>query len=206
MLVELVGVPGCGKSTYVANYLQTGKAINALDIYLYNKSRIAQNINKILLTIYFFIKQPQYFISLYKVFRNITFATKTKFLKMFLYLYSVCGAIIKTRNNSWCEEIIVDEGVNQVIWGILYNSSNSENIILHLQELLFPLIGDKIIYLEVDKEIIKKRLEERNKAGGAELRKDIKKDKTKLDYAYKCMSFVYGGIEKLGIKERVLLV
>ena len=55
-------------------------------------------------------------------------------------------------------DIIIDEGVNQVIWGLLYNSEKSERAILDLQGYLKEYFGDEIIFLNINKKILEKRL------------------------------------------------
>ena len=47
MIIELLGVPACGKSTYVKMYSMKNNVIAPLDMYLYNASRLKQNMNKI---------------------------------------------------------------------------------------------------------------------------------------------------------------
>lgn len=59
--------------------------------------------------------------------------------------------------------------------------------------------GDEIIFLNINKKILEKRLLNRNGKGGAELNHDIKNDREKLNYAYTLMEKVKNGIEKNGV-------
>ena len=47
MMIELIGLPGSGKSTYSKKYIEEYKMINLMDEYLYSDSRVKQNINKV---------------------------------------------------------------------------------------------------------------------------------------------------------------
>lgn len=199
MMIELIGLPGSGKSTYSKKYIVEYKMINLMDEYLYNDSRVKQNINKIKLVNYLFSKKKKYCLELYKKFSKIEFSSLKKKLKMILYLYSVIGICEKAKSEMDDKDIIIDEGINQVIWGLLYNSEKSEQAVFELQECLKEYFGDKIIFLNIDKKILEKRLLNRNSKGGAELNHDIKNDRKKLDYAYTLMEKVKNGIEKNGV-------
>ena len=52
MMIELIGLPGSGKSTYSKKYIEEYKMINLMDEYLYSDSRVKQNINKVKLVSY----------------------------------------------------------------------------------------------------------------------------------------------------------
>ena len=199
MMIELIGLPGSGKSTYSKKYIEEYKMINLMDEYLYSDSRVKQNINKVKLVSYLFNKKKKYCFALYKIFSKIEFSSLKKKLKMLLYLYSVVGICEKSKSEIYYNDIIIDEGVNQVIWGLLYNSEKSERAILDLQGYLKEYFGDEIIFLNINKKILEKRLLNRNGKGGAELNHDIKNDREKLNYAYTLMEKVKNGIEKNGV-------
>lgn len=199
MMIELIGLPGSGKSTYSKKYIEEYKMINLMDEYLYSDSRVKQNINKVKLVSYLFNKKKKYCFALYKIFSKIEFSSLKKKLKMLLYLYSVVAICEKAKSEIYDNDIIIDEGVNQVIWGLLYNSEKSERAILDLQGYLKEYFGDEIIFLQINKKILEKRLLNRNGKGGAELNHDIKNDREKLNYAYTLMEKVKNGIEKNGV-------
>lgn len=199
MMIELIGLPGSGKSTYSKKYIEEYKMINLMDEYLYSDSRVKQNINKVKLVSYLFNKKKKYCFVLYKIFSKIEFSSLKKKLKMLLYLYSVVAICEKAKSEIYDNDIIIDEGVNQVIWGLLYNSEKSERAILDLQGYLKEYFGDEIIFLQINKKILEKRLLNRNGKGGAELNHDIKNDREKLNYAYTLMEKVKNGIEKNGV-------
>lgn len=199
MMIELIGLPGSGKSTYSKKYIEEYKMINLMDEYLYSDSRVKQNINKVKLVSYLFNKKKKYCFVLYKIFSKIEFSSLKKKLKMLLYLYSVVAICEKAKSEIYDNDIIIDEGVNQVIWGLLYNSEKSERAILDLQGYLKEYFGDEIIFLQINKKILEKRLLNRNGKGGAELNHDIKNNREKLNYAYTLMEKVKKGIEKNGV-------
>ena len=199
MMIELIGLPGSGKSTYSKKYIEEYKMINLMDEYLYSDSRVKQNINKVKLVSYLFNKKKKYCFVLYKIFSNIEFSSLKKKLNMLLYLYSVVAICEKAKSEIYDNDIIIDEGVNQVIWGLLYNSEKSERAILDLQGYLKEYFGDEIIFLQINKKILEKRLLNRNGKGGAELNHDIKNNREKLNYAYTLMEKVKNGIEKNGV-------
>lgn len=198
-MIELIGLPGSGKSTYSKKYIEEYKMINLMDEYLYSDSRVKQNINKVKLVSYLFNKKKKYCFVLYKIFSKIEFSSLKKKLKMLLYLYSVVAICEKEKSEIYDNDIIIDEGVNQVIWGLLYNSEKSERAILDLQGYLKEYFGDEIIFLQINKKILEKRLLNRNGKGGAELNHDIKNNREKLNYAYTLMEKVKNGIEKNGV-------
>ena len=198
-MIELIGLPGSGKSTYSKKYIEEYKMINLMDEYLYSDSRVKQNINKVKLVSYLFNKKKKYCFVLYKIFSKIEFSSLKKKLKMLLYLYSVVAICEKAKSEIYDNDIIIDEGVNQVIWGLLYNSQKSERAILDLQGYLKEYFGDEIIFLQINKKILEKRLLNRNGKGGAELNHDIKNNREKLNYAYTLMEKVKNGIEKNGV-------
>ena len=203
MMIELIGLPGSGKSTYSKKYIEEYKMINLMDEYLYSDSRVKQNINKVKLVSYLFNKKKKYCFVLYKIFSKIEFSSLKKKLKMLLYLYSVVAICEKAKSEIYDNDIIIDEGVNQVIWGLLYNSEKSEQAILDLQGYLKEYFGDEIIFLNINKKILEKRLLNRNGKGGAELNHDIKNDREKLNYAYTLMEKVKNGIEKNGVTIKI---
>jgi dephospho-CoA kinase len=206
MIVELIGVPGCGKTTYAKKYVQEHNAINALDNYLYDTFRVKQNLNKVFLMGYTLCRQPGYSLKVFKRFRKIRFPSKGKYLKMILYVYSVIGALLKAKLREKDCDIIIDEGVNQVIWGVLYNSIDSEVNVMNLQKLFLPYFADEIIWLDVDKTTINNRLKERTVKGGAELKQDIQKDESRLDLAYEYVEMIKSGIDQIGMSDRFVRV
>lgn len=203
MVLELMGVPGCGKSTYAVNYLCEHNAVNIMDIYLYSQSRVVQNINKIKLVWYMLFYHSAEFNRLLKCFLNVRFVSKTKQLKMMLYLYSVLGVIQKGKRKSDGRDIIIDEGINQVIWGILYNSRESEVEVLELHKQLIPYFAEKIVWLDVEKEVIKDRLVNRTTRGGAELKQDVLNNEDSIVEAYRYIDLICSAMSNLGLAERI---
>lgn len=203
MVVELLGTPGCGKSTYVKKIIATNNAVAPLEKYLYRKTRISQNFNKIRLTRYALIHHSAKSRKYYKIFTKIKFKSFSKKVKMFLYLYSVLGAQWRGISFYPDQNIILDEGVNQVIWGFLYNEKNSKDIVWQLHELLVLEMGDKIIHCSVSREVLFDRLMKRNTNGGSELEHEVKDNRAALDKAYIYINEIIEKLRIYGLKERI---
>lgn len=203
MIVELLGTPGCGKSTYVREVVMVQNAVAPLEKYLYNQSRIIQNINKIKLTIYALLHHFDKSYKYYKAFSQIKFRSFSKKIKMFLYLFSVLGAQWKgiTFYSDKC--IILDEGLNQVIWGFLYNEKNSKDQIWTLHRLLSSEMGDRIVHCSVERNVLFSRLMSRNNSGGSELEHEIKEDKSTLDNAYLYVDEIIEKLKAYGLQDRI---
>ena len=180
MIIELLGVPACGKSTYVKMYSMKNNVIAPLDMYLYNASRLKQNMNKIKLIIYAFLYKRYEFLKYNHLINKINFQSFNKRMKLWLYLFSILGAKWKAENRFPKHTIILDEGINQVIWGILYNEQDSIEAVWTLQKELLTEMGEKIVYLKVSESVLDKRLKSRRSNGGSELEHDIKKNTTIL--------------------------
>lgn len=182
MVIELIGIPGSGKTTFVNNILtENNHYINPLELELYSDSRIKQNINKIRIIITLACIDPTIIFKLIKLFNKIKFKSIKCKLKMFLYLFSIIGVYEQYKKNKPNYTLIFDEGISQVIWGILYNSSNSEKQVYELYDSLKSYIADEIWYIQTPKEVVKERLLNRTKPGGAELQKDIRHSDNMLE-------------------------
>lgn len=181
MIIELLGTPSCGKSTFVSCVVKRTDTIAPLDMYLYNDSRIIQNCNKIKLTLFAFCFYNNKARDYNKVFNTIEFPSKTKKIKMWLYVFSVIGAIWKAKKNFPNKDLIFDEGINQVIWGLLYNEVNSVGNVWKLHKMLIPEMATRIVHFNIERDVLKDRLLSRRKKGGSELEHEIKTDEGVLD-------------------------
>lgn len=193
MIIELLGVPGSGKSTFATKYVEKYDAVNPLLALLYNKSRIFQNINKLKLSFYFCFFNPKQFVCFFKKLNTIYFRSMTKRMKMYLYLFSILGVISISQKKYSNKEIVLDEGVNQVLWGIMYNSCNSNQKIMALQKDLLPYFGNQIYLLKIDRDTVKKRLLKRTERG-SELQKDIHENIKVLEQAFEHIKIIQKGI------------
>lgn len=193
MIVELLGVPGSGKTYFVNQLLKKNSNIELpLNDYLYNNSRIKQNLNKLFLVAQFFFFNEKLFRKFIRFFRNLDFNNKIKGLKMFVYLISTIQVIEIIRKANDEKLYVIDEGICQVIWGICYNLDITRKaemkIILNLLE---EYLSDEIIYIEVEDNIIKERLLQRTVKGGSELQHDIVKNADSLEKAKTIMTNLY---------------
>ncbi|UXV63481.1 ATP-binding protein [Lactococcus cremoris] len=189
MKIELLGIPGSGKTTWVESYLNSSGAVAPLEIYLYSHSRIIQKLNKLSLSIYYFKRERSQFLKFWKLINQLTFPTFKIKIKMFVYLISTLGVLSKSEK---FDDIVIDEGISQVLWGICYNISdrkldNLNNLIAELS----PYFGSHLIFLNGDKEVIYKRLIARNTWGGSELQHDIVENKELLDTGIKIADQIF---------------
>lgn len=203
MVIELLGTPSCGKSTFVNSVIKKTGAIAPLDIYLYNSSRIIQNCNKVRLSLFafcFYYDKARYY---NKVFNMIEFPSKTKKIKMWLYVFSVIGAIWKAKKKFPKKDLIFDEGINQVIWGLLYNEVNSTNSVWKLHKLLIPEMATKIVYFNIERDVLKDRLLSRRKKGGSELEHEIQTDEWVLDLSIRYVDEIVEHLKQEGYDNQI---
>lgn len=198
MSVELLGVPASGKSTYTTKMIKEEKFVAPLDLCLYSDSRIKQNLNKFKLIIYAWLYRTLKCMRVFKVFYKITFKSFKLKVKMFMYLFSILGAIWKyeTVNN---KNLIFDEGINQVIWGLLYNSYESEDLIWELQYELRTEMCSQIVYLKVNREILYQRLIARHQNGGSELEHEVTNNPEFVDKSIHLIEEIIHHLQRLDI-------
>ncbi|WP_462405925.1 hypothetical protein [Gracilibacillus sp. Marseille-QA3620] len=184
MIIELLGIPGSGKSTFADNLMKENiNFSNPLTLYLYNESRYKQNINKLKLFAGFLLNDPKELLVISGLFKKIKFKKRSTKLKMYLYLFSIIAVINKCQKKDINGNYVLDEGINQVIWGITYNSYSSGKEIDELHVRLSPYFANQIICIKVSKELVKERLYKRKGSGGSELQNDIKKNEVFLDHS-----------------------
>lgn len=179
MRIELFGVPGSGKSTWMTNYSDLNGVVAPLELYLYNDSRIKRNLNKLFLCIYYFIRNRNQFLKFWIAINDLKFSSFKIKIKMFVYLISTVGAISKSEK---FDSIVIDEGVSQVLWGICYNTiDKNPNDLKNLITNLVPYFMNRLIFIKADKEVIYERLMQRSGRGGSEVQHDIVKNKALLE-------------------------
>lgn len=173
MIIELMGLPGSGKSTYAKKLQQdNNKYILPLNKYIYSRFRVIRNIKKMKLIILFFCCNKVIFNVIRKKMDRVEFKSTFLKYKMFAYLISTLQIVdICKRKN---EVYVLDEGICQVFWGILFNSIEDEAYkIFELFSILKEFIGDEIIELKLSTDIIEKRLKNRSSKGGDELKREL---------------------------------
>ena len=168
--IELFGIPGSGKSTYLkSNKLECD---NLNEIFI-NDKRAKRIVKKMLYTLKVLLFYRNDKKKLNKFFKQFKFPTFKLKLKMYIYLYSTAYLIICNRHIEFC----LEEGILQVIWAFFYNNTNEFYDIDCCIKQLEYYLPQKVIYLDVKESEIYTRLLERNQRGGSELEHDIKLNK-----------------------------
>lgn len=200
-LVELFGLPGSGKSTFI-NSIENQDFINLLDKKIYKSNRLFRNLKKILYSLKFINSNKKLNSLLLNEFRKIQFVNNKIKIKMMIYLFSYLY-LIDISNKDKKHIYYFDEGILNVIWAIAYNSNAKYENCSNLLNLLKEYIADKVIYLDVSEELIYKRLKERMNVGGSELEHDIKKENYKeiLHRAKEIEKMIINQLEKMNIVE-----
>lgn len=174
--VELFGVPGSGKSTYVKeNNLKKYDLNNKIN----GSCRLKRNIKKCTYMISILVLKRNINKNIKSVIEEFEFPSFKVKLKMLLYMYSIIYLILRNKNKNY----VMDEGILQVIWAFGYNSENENYDIEYCLKKLKNYLPDKVIYLNVEEEIIYERLSKRNNKGGSELEHDITMNKNYLTKA-----------------------
>lgn len=194
MVIECLGVPSCGKSYWMA------KQKDAVCFsYLHNCGRIQRNIRKIRLVLYAFWTRPHRMIFYHRLFQRLNFDSYFKKVKMWLYLFSTLGGRYWLIKHHPDERIIMDEGINQVIWALLYNVKRDTNSFVYdLHHALVQEMGDQILVFHVDKEVLLSRLKHRNRPGGSELEHDVHSNPACLNRAIQYIVHIEMELKHLG--------
>ena len=174
-LTELFGLPGSGKSTWCSNNLN----FDSLNVSGFSKNRFFRNVQKILYYCVIKIRYRKEYKIVKSVLKHFNFNSLKAKIKMSLYIYSIFYLIIANSDKSY----VLDEGLLQVLWGICYNSSFSDDSVSHYIEKLRKYFSDKIIHLNVNQDLIVERLLNRQNSGGSELEHDIMVNSKSLEYA-----------------------
>lgn len=187
--VELFGVPGSGKSTYVKE--------NDLKIYDLNNRingscRLKRNIKKCMYMINILSFKRNINKNIKCVIKEFKFSNFKVKLKMLLYMYSIIYLILKNKNKNY----VMDEGILQVLWALGYNSDNENYDIEYCLKKLKNYLPDKVVYLNVEEEIIYERLSKRNNKGGSELEHDITMNKNYLTKAKQIENRIIDSLNK----------
>lgn len=200
-MIELLGLPACGKSTFSATYKSKHpKVINPLEDAIMSGSRFRQNANKILPLLWFWLHCPRIAMSIFPVVVTMNYVNLYERVKMFVYLYTCLGLIQNSKRNSPTGKIIFDEGVCQTLWGVAYSIRDYKKPIGKLFDILTPLVADEIIWFPIDRDVVLERMKQRTGKGGAKLQRDILKDESHIDYAIECILYVKKLAEEQGIQ------
>jgi len=194
MLIEIFGLPGSGKSTYVRENIKDNE-IDILAEKIYSNSRIKRSINKVLPILKLFFIDNKFFRNICKELKKMEF--KSLFIKLKMYQLTLSYvSIIKEIKKE--KVYYIDEGIVTLIWAIFYNSNkNNFKQIGDFVKIFNLFIGDRLIYVKTDLETIYERLIVRNTSGGSELQKDIRTDKEQLKYANEIMEKILDEITKI---------
>lgn len=193
-MIELLGLPGAGKTTYANEKM--GTYINILESNIYSDNRICQNLNKIVFYIAFVVRKPKDYLVGINKFNKIHFNSVKIMIKMNLYLFMTLGLLDKYKY----KDVLIDEGLGQVLWAFYYNSKDSNRAIEDLFNVFDEYCCDTVLFIRAEKDEIKNRLLLRRNNGGSELQKDLLTDSNCLDFAIECMNQVLLVFDKKGIK------
>lgn len=197
-MIELLGLPGAGKTTYAKKKLDD--YTNILENNIYSDNRIRQNLNKIVFYVFFVARNPKRYLLGINRLNNIHFNSRKTKIKMNLYLFMTLGLLDKYKD----KDVLIDEGLGQVLWAFYYNSKDSIEAINGIFDMFNEYCCDTVLFISAEKDEIKNRLLLRKNNGGSELQKDLLSDDKYLDFAIKCMKQVLSMLEKKGIKYFVI--
>ena len=197
-MIELLGLPGAGKTTYAKKEL--GDYTNILENNIYSDNRIRQNLNKIVFYVAFAARNPKRYLLGINRLNNIHFNSRKTKIKMNLYLFMTLGLLDKYKD----KDVLIDEGLGQVLWAFYYNSKDSIEAINDIFDMFNECCCDMVLFISAEKDEIKNRLLLRKNNGGSELQKDLLSDDKYLDFAIECMKRVLSMLEKKGIKYFVI--
>lgn len=197
-MIELLGLPGAGKTTYAKKKLAT--YTNILENNIYSDNRIRQNLNKIVFYVAFVVRKPKYYLLGINKLNKIHFNSVKIYIKMNLYLFMTLGLLEKYKDKN----VLIDEGLGQVLWAFYYNSKDSIEAINGIFDMFNEYCCDTVLFISAEKDEIKNRLLLRKNNGGSELQKDLLSDDKYLDFAIECMKRVLSMLEKKGIKYFVI--
>ena len=193
-MIEFIGLPGSGKSTYANN--SEKQYFNILEKYVCHKSRVVRNLKKLFLIISLLFTNPLFFIKIIYYLYNIKFRSFWAKIKMITYSLYTTKIVQLARKHK--EKVYIDEGILMVIWSILYLSENEDyqECMDCLLNIFSDYICDEIIFIDTDIKTIEKRLLLRNNPGGSELEHDIKVCKECLKKAYGIMDILFKTINE----------
>lgn len=197
-MIELLGLPGAGKTTYAKKKLDN--YTNILENNIYSDNRIRQNLNKIVFYVFFAARNPKRYLLGINRLNNIHFNSRKTKIKMNLYLFMTLGLLDKYKD----KDVLIDEGLGQVLWAFYYNSKDSIEAINGIFDMFNEYCCDTVLFISAEKDEIKNRLLLRKNNGGSELQKDLLSDDKYLDFAIECMKRVLSMLEKKGIKYFVI--
>ena len=95
-MIELLGLPGAGKTTYAKKKL--GNYTNILENNIYSDNRIRQNLNKIVFYVFFAARNPKRYLLGINRLNNIHFNSRKTKIKMNLYLFMTLGLLDKYKD------------------------------------------------------------------------------------------------------------
>ena len=166
-MIELLGLPGAGKTTYAKKKL--GNYTNILENNIYSDNRIRQNLNKIVFYVFFAARNPKRYLLGINRLNNIHFNSRKTKIKMNLYLFMTLGLLDKYKD----KDVLIDEGLGQVLWAFYYNSKDSIEAINGIFDMFNEYCCDTVLFISAEKDEIKNRLLLRKNNGGSELQKDL---------------------------------
>lgn len=164
--VEFYGIPGSGKTTIAKNIIRKIRRhnlnTNILNIELEKENRLKRVFIKMIFIKIYILRHP--FLSIKLFLRTLKTKQKSNkdFMTVFANLIFILGLydVNKTKIN------VLDQGLIQAIWAIIYSSNNKDNkdLFANLINLSLKTINDEIniIIVNTDSKLAIKRLIQRD--------------------------------------------
>ena len=147
-MIELLGLPGAGKTTYAKKKLDD--YTNILENNIYSDNRIRQNLNKIVFYVFFVTRNPKRYLLGINRLNNIHFNSRKTKIKMNLYLFMTLGLLDKYKD----KDVLIDEGLGQVLWAFYYNSKDSIEAINGIFDMFNEYCCDTVLFISADRKSV----------------------------------------------------
>lgn len=179
VFVEFTGLPGVGKTTIAKFLTKELKSLNIpvkeLNFGIGSNNEVKKH-KKISIALIYMLKSPVFVLNLLYYIFKIKQQSIMDTVKVSYNLMFILGLYSKNKNNNKVN--IMDQGLIQAIWAILYRSDIVEREVIIkrvLQLIMEKIYSENIFVIKVssDTEVIIKRLRDRGR-GSTRLYRDLK--------------------------------